>query len=45
MAQSLSNFNKEMDYAYDIKKLKQTSPYNFRWQDKASEDIKKFKLY
>ena len=43
IARTLPRFNSEMDFAYDIKKLKQKSTHDFFWQDKAVEKIKTFK--
>jgi CRISPR-associated endonuclease/helicase Cas3 len=43
ISQTLSRFSSEMDYAYDIKSLKQKSSAGFEWQDKAVESIARFK--
>ncbi len=43
ISQSLSRFATEMDFAYDIKSLKQKSPKGFEWQDKAVAKIDEFK--
>lgn len=39
VTQSLSRFADEMEYAYDIKKLKKKSPQGYEWQDKAVKKI------
>ncbi|MFZ1851528.1 MAG: type I-F CRISPR-associated helicase Cas3f [Nitrosomonas sp.] len=44
VSQTLARFSSEMESAYDIKALKQKSPAGFEWQDKAVENIKKFKV-
>lgn len=43
IAQSLPRFAEQMEKAYDIKALKQKSPLEFSWQDKAVEKIRKFR--
>ena len=43
ISQTLSRFTSEMDMAYDIKSLKQKSPKGYEWQDKAVENITRFK--
>jgi len=43
ISQTLSRFTSEMDKAYDIKNLKQKSPKGYEWQDKAVENISRFK--
>lgn len=43
ISQSLSRFATEMDFAYDIKSLKQKSPKGFEWQDKGVAKIAEFK--
>ena len=43
ISQSLSRFRTDMDFAQDIKGLKQKSPVGFQWQDKAVEGISIFK--
>jgi len=43
VAQSLARFSEQMEKAYDIKALKQKSPPDFAWQDRAVERIKKFR--
>ena len=43
ISQTLSRFTNEMDFAYDIKSLKQKSPPGFEWQDKAVDGIARFK--
>lgn len=43
ISQTLSRFTLEMDMAYDIKSLKQNSPKGYEWQDKAVENITRFK--
>jgi CRISPR-associated endonuclease/helicase Cas3 len=43
VSQSLSRFSTDMDFALDIKALKQKSPSGFEWQDKAVDSIKTFK--
>lgn len=40
VSQSLNRFSGEMDYAYDLPKLKQKSPQGFEWQDKAVSAIR-----
>ena len=44
VSQSLSRLSEEMDYAYDIRKLKQKSPLGFEWQDGATNQIKQFNV-
>lgn len=44
VSQSLSSLSEEMDYAYDIRKLKQKSPLGFEWQDIAANQIKQFNV-
>ena len=43
IAQSLASFTDQMGKAHDVKTLKQKSPQEFAWQDKAVEKIKKFR--
>ncbi len=43
ISQTLSRFTAEMDTAYDIKSLKQKSPKGYEWQDKAVENLTRFK--
>jgi CRISPR-associated endonuclease/helicase Cas3 len=43
IAQSLARFSDQMEKAHDVKSLKQKSPAEFAWQDKAVEKIKKFR--
>jgi CRISPR-associated endonuclease/helicase Cas3 len=43
ISQTLSRFTTDMDAAYDIKQLKQKSPKDYEWQDKAVEKINHFK--
>lgn len=43
ISQNLSRFTSEMDTAYDIKSLKQQSPKGYEWQDKAVENLVRFK--
>ena len=43
ISQTLSRFTVEMDTAYDIKSLKQKSPKGYEWQDKAVENLTRFK--
>jgi len=43
ISQTLANFTTEMDRVYDIKSLKQKSPKGYEWQDKAVENITRFK--
>ncbi|TRW97112.1 type I-F CRISPR-associated helicase Cas3f [Candidatus Methylobacter oryzae] len=43
ISQTLSRFTSEMETAYDIKSLKQKSPKGFEWQDKAVENLSRFK--
>jgi CRISPR-associated endonuclease/helicase Cas3 len=43
VSQTLSRFTSEMDTAYDIKSLKQKSPKGYEWQDKAIENLTRFK--
>ena len=42
ISQTLSRFTVDMDAAHDIKGLKQKSPKDYEWQDKAVEKIKNF---
>jgi CRISPR-associated endonuclease/helicase Cas3 len=43
IAQFLSKFSDSMDYAFDIKTLEKPSSKGFEWQDKAVDEIKKFR--
>jgi CRISPR-associated endonuclease/helicase Cas3 len=43
VSQTLSRFTSEMETAYDIKSLKQKSPKGYEWQDKAVENLIRFK--
>lgn len=43
ISQTLSRFTSDMDFAHDIKNLKQKSPKGFKWQDKAVEAINFFR--
>ena len=43
ISQSLTRFSEQMEKAYDVKALKQKSPADFAWQDRAVEKIKSFR--
>ena len=43
IAQTLAHFSDSMEYAHDIKTLQRRSPKGFEWQDKAVDEIKKFR--
>ena len=43
ISQSLQRFESEMDVAHDVRSLKQKSPAQFAWQDKAVQSIQQFR--
>jgi len=43
ITQSLTRFSEKMEKAYDVKSLKQKSPFDFAWQDNTVAKIKKFR--